>query len=335
MLTTKKAVFIGLTMCLLQSCDHSQVNHQQHDSHQTTIIAHRGASGYLPEHTKEAAVMAYMQGADFIEQDLVVTKDDQLVVLHDIHLASVTNVEQRFPERIREDGQYYAVDFTLAELRELSLHERQNADNTQVFSGRYSGIAHFSISTFAEQVELIRELNRQLGKNVGWYPEIKSPEWHLSEGKDIAKLLVDELERLNLNSSQSRIYVQSFEPNSLRYMREQLNLKVNLIQLIGENSWGESSVNYDAMKTQEGLKEIAQYADGIGPWLPQIYDLASGDVTDLFLQAKQQGLLIHAYTHREDVESASTSARQRFNTLQKAGIDGIFTDQVMPYMLEK
>ena len=104
------------------------------------VIAHRGASGYLPEHTLEAKAMAYAQGADFIEQDLVMSKDDQVIVLHDIYLDTVTNVQEVFPGRARPDSRYYVVDFTLAELRQLSVTERVtllDGPRTAVFEQRF------------------------------------------------------------------------------------------------------------------------------------------------------------------------------------------------------
>ena len=111
------------------------------------VIAHRGAPGYLPEHTLESVTLAYAQGADFIEQDLVVTKDSKIIVLHDIHLETVTNVEHIFPSRKRQDGRYYALDFTLAELKTLHVHERQDSQGKQVFPHRYQGTGVFSIAT--------------------------------------------------------------------------------------------------------------------------------------------------------------------------------------------
>ncbi|MFT6270643.1 MAG: glycerophosphoryl diester phosphodiesterase [Alphaproteobacteria bacterium] len=298
------------------------------------IIAHRGASGFLPEHSKEAAVLAFMQDADYIEQDLVVSKDDHLVILHDIHLETVTNVEALFPERVRADNRYYAIDFTLLELRQLSLHERQTSEGMMVFPRRYTGNAHFSITTFAEQVELVQELNRQFAKNVGWYPEIKSPQWHIKEGKDIAKLFSAELNRLGLNTTTTKIYVQSFEPNSLKRLKQEFGLKVPLIQLIADNSWEESDADYDVMLTAAGLEDIATYAQGIGPWLPQVYDYKNNQISDLLSLAKQQKLQVHPYTHREDAQDLPDSPKIMFNMLKKAGIDGIFTDQIMPYMVD-
>jgi len=103
----------------------------------SVIIAHRGASGYLPEHTLPAKALAYAMGADFLEQDVVATRDDQLVVLHDIYLDRVTNVAERFPGRAREDGRYYARDFDLGEMRTLKVTERLDAGGLPVYPHRF------------------------------------------------------------------------------------------------------------------------------------------------------------------------------------------------------
>jgi len=328
------AVVITLNGCQSSLSDNVDIKlkdaNQTH--HKPIIIAHRGASGYLPEHSKEAAVLAFMQGADFIEQDLVLSKDNHLVVLHDIHLETVTNVESVYPTRARADKRYYAIDFTLLELRQLSLHERQTDTQELVFPNRYKGQAHFSITTFAEQVELIRELNRQFSKDTGWYPEIKSPQWHTIEGKNIVKLFAEELNRLSLNTAKAKIYVQSFEPNSLQRLKHVFKVNVPLIQLIADNSWGESDADYLRMLTQNGLKEVATYAQGIGPWLPQIYDYEKNKISDLLLRAKEHGLLVHPYTHREDAQELPDAPKAMYEALKKAGVDGLFTDQIMPYM---
>ncbi len=305
------------------------------------IIAHRGASGYLPENTKEAAVMAFMQGADYIEQDLVITRDDKLVVLHDVYLENTTNVEEIYPQRNRNDGKYYVIDFTLAELRALSMHERKDDRSEQVYASRYSGSAHFAISTFDEHVELIRELNRQLNRDTGIYPEIKSPQWHKEQGKDITLAFANKIKALGLNNKTSNVFVQSFDPVALKRLNNQLGIDVNLIQLMGENSWSISSADYTFLKSDEGLKDIANYAQGIGPWIPQVLDVNTTsktiEITDrltgLISRAKQKGLLVHPYTLRADVNNAaSLDTKAIFEILKEQGIDGIFTDQIMPYM---
>lgn len=119
------------------------------------IIAHRGASGYLPEHTLPAKALAYGQGADYLEQDLVATRDDRVIVSHDIHLDRVTDVATRFPGRVREDGRFYARDLDLEEIRTLNVTERLNADGSAVFPGRFPiASGRFRIGTFEEELSM-------------------------------------------------------------------------------------------------------------------------------------------------------------------------------------
>ncbi len=155
------------------------------------VIAHRGASGYLPEHTLPAKAMAYAQGADYLEQDVVMTRDDQLIVLHDHYLDRVTDVAQQFPSRHREDGRYYAIDFTLAEIKQLHFTEGfhlEGKKQVQNYPGRFPmNRSDFRIHTLAEELAFIQGLNHSTGKNIGIYTEIKSPWFHRKEGKDISK----------------------------------------------------------------------------------------------------------------------------------------------------
>jgi glycerophosphoryl diester phosphodiesterase len=299
------------------------------------IIAHRGASGFLPEHTTEALVLSFMQGANYIEQDLVATKDHQLIVLHDIHLETVTNVEDVFPQRARENGRFYAIDFTLAELRTLSVHERENADNTPVFKNRYRGRAHFTVATFEEHVELINELNRGFNKQVGVYPELKAPSWHVSQGVDIVALFMQKINTLDLNTSTAKIFVQSFEPDALKRIRKEFKSEVKLVQLIAENDWAESDTDYNMLRTEQGIAEIATYAQGIGPYIPQIYRFTDNTPTGLIKMAHKYGLIVHPYTFRTDAIALGLTPEEAFTILQNLGIDGLFTDQIMPYMLDQ
>ena len=151
------------------------------------VIAHRGASGYLPEHTLPGKALAYAMGADYLEQDVVATRDDELVVLHDIHLDRVTDVAGRYPGRQRSDGRYYVRDFDLAEIKRLKVHERSNADGSPVYPGRFSSAGEvFRVHSFAEELDFVRSLESAHGRPVGVYPEIKRPEWHREQGVDMA-----------------------------------------------------------------------------------------------------------------------------------------------------
>lgn len=292
-----------------------------------TVVAHRGASGYLPEHTLQAAILAYGQGADYIEQDLVLSKDKVPVVLHDIHLETVTDVEQKFPDRKRQDGRYYAIDFTLAELKTLRVHERQNKEGKQVFPQRFNGQSDFSIATFEEHIELINQLNRQFGKQVGIYPEIKSPAWHIQQGADITMIVLDILRKHQLDDHSKPVIVQCFDFNQVKRLRSELDAKVKLVQLLAENDWQESDNDYDYLKSEKGLKEIAKYADGIGPWIPQLINLKTLEVQPLLKHAKQQKLLIHPYTFRKDQLPEGISSDQALDLFfKKLQVDGVFTD---------
>ncbi|WJG08281.1 glycerophosphodiester phosphodiesterase [Aliiglaciecola sp. LCG003] len=291
------------------------------------VIAHRGASGYLPEHTLEAAILAFAQGADFIEQDLVLSKDGVPVVLHDIHLESVTDVEQVFPDRHRPDGRFYALDFTLAELQQLHKHERTDSDNNQVFPSRYQGLSPFRIATFEQHIELIQQLNRQFNKQVGLYPEIKSPAWHRQQGVDISKIVLKVLRKHQLDSADSMVFIQCFDFAETKRIRNELGAKVKLIQLLADNSWHESSSDYDYLQSSPGLAEIAKVAQGIGPWVPQLFDLDKMQPTPLAANAKQNALLIHPYTFRVDELPPAMGADELLTILfDKVEVDGIFTD---------
>lgn len=291
------------------------------------VIAHRGASGYLPEHTLEAVTLAHMQGADFIEQDVVLSKDLVPVVLHDIHLETVTDVEQKFPGRQRDDGRYYAFDFNLAELKTLRVHERESEPGKRVFPGRYQGKAHFTIATFEEEIELITELNRQFAKKTGFYPEIKSPAWHRNEGADISKIVLAMLRKHQLDDPQKAIYVQCFDFAETKRLRNELGAKVKLVQLIAENDWGESDTDYEALRTPIMLAEVAKVAQGIGPWIPQLVDLKNKQQTLLAQHAKQAGLSIHPYTFRKDALPLDVSVKQALDILfNDIKVDGVFSD---------
>lgn len=291
------------------------------------VIAHRGASGYLPEHTLESLILAHAQGADYIEQDLVLSKDLVPVVLHDIHLETVTDVEHVFPQRKRADGRYYAFDFTLAELKTLRVHERADAKGRQVFPQRFDGQSDFRIATFQQHIDLINQLNKSTGKNVGFYPEIKSPHWHMVHEADISQIVLKILRANNLDDASAKIYVQCFDFVETQRLRNVLGAKVKLVQLIGENDWGESASDYDYLRTKEGLSEIAMVAQGIGPWIPQLIDSQTMKITSLVNNAHSVGLKVHPYTFRKEQLPEGIDATTMLNTLfQKVKVDGIFTD---------
>ena len=269
------------------------------------IIAHRGASGYLPEHTLPAKALAYAMGADYLEQDVVATADDELVVLHDIHLDRVTDVIERFPERKRADGRFYVRDFDLRELRSLNVWERMNADGSAVYPERYpprSG--YFHIHTFAEEIEFVQRLNAATGGSTGVYPEIKRPAWHRSEGVDITPQILRLLADFGYRDREDSVFLQCFDATELHRIRHEMGCRLRLVQLIGENSWAESNTDYDALRSTVNIRQLAQTVDVIGPWIQHFYELDMSTrrptPTGLAKDAQAAGLAIHPFTFRVD-----------------------------------
>lgn len=301
------------------------------------IIAHRGASGYLPEHTLEAASLAYGQSPDYIEQDVVITKDGIPIVLHDIHLETVTNVADLYPSKARSDKRFYALDFTLAELQTLTINERKNSEGDNVFPHRYQGTtAQFKIATLAEHFELITELNRVYGQEIGVYPEVKSPAWHLEQGVDASQVVIDTLTAFNLHSASARSYLQCFDYNELKRIRNELGYDGKLVMLIGENSWGESSTDYDWLRTPDGIRELANVVNGVGPWIGQLLDSEALGRRELMPApwvklVHEHRLTMHPYTFRTDALPTGFTQTTLLDTLNDViKAHGVFTDQVPP-----
>ena len=269
------------------------------------VIAHRGASGYYPEETLEAYTLAIAMGADVIEPDLVATQDGILIARHDITLATSTDVaaHPEFASRKRAgengDGEavaadWFVADFTLAEIKTLGATSPNHA-----LAKRYDGV--FKVATFQEVLDLVKQKAQQTGRTVAVYPETKNPSYHLAlfkAGRIPARMedtLVALIDANGLNSRDAPLYVQSFEPTSLQYMRS-IGSKAKQVQLIdaydvdfatGKMVYGTAPGNlvysqptdwklagrselFDSMLTPAGLAQIATYADGIGPWKPMV-----------------------------------------------------------------
>ena len=305
------------------------------DAADKIIVAHRGASGYLPEHTLAAKAMAHAQGAHYIEQDVVLTKDGVPIVLHDIHLGTVTDVAKVFPDRSRADGRYYAIDFTLAEIKQLSVNERIKLRTGQaVYPKRFPpGRSAFKVVTLAEEIELIQGLNSSTGRTAGLYTEIKRPAFHRAAGQDISKIVIETLARYGYKTKDDPLYLQCFDWNETQRIRGELGYRGRLVQLIADNAWKEApGVDFDRLRTRDGLAEIAKVADGVGPWMPHVVTGLDGAgkpvVTDLVATAHELGLQVHAFTFRADaLPDGAKTLEQAFEVfLVQAGIDGLFTD---------
>jgi glycerophosphoryl diester phosphodiesterase len=254
-----------------------------------------------------------------------------LIVLHDLYLEAVTDVEEAFPGRNREDGHYYAIDFTLEEIRRLRVHERLERGGRAKFPGRFpAGHRLFSVPTLEEEIRLIEGLNQSTGRRAGLYIEPKATAWHRAEGRDLMREVLELLRRLGYASRDDPVYLQTFDFEALRRAREELGSKLRLVQLIGENSWRESSTDFDQLRTDAGLSELARFADGIGPWLPQVLRTGAegrGEGRGLAARARALGLDVHAYTLRADqLPAGYPDVGSLLQALAAAGVNGVFTD---------
>jgi glycerophosphoryl diester phosphodiesterase len=280
--------------------------------------------------------MAYAQGADYIEQDLVMTKDDELIVLHDHYLDTVTDVAEVFPTRHRDDGRYYVIDFTLLEIRQLSVVERFEIKDgviQPVFENRFPlGMSSFRVHTFEEEIELIQGLNESTGNSVGLYPEIKSPAFHHDEGKDIATVVLGVLKKYGYEHKTDNVFLQCFDSDELQRIHDelmpQLDMALRLVQLMG------TSEEYHWMLNESGMQKVATYADGIGPsvFLLVARDSTATDikVTGLVELAHALHLQVHPYTFRRERNQMPPFARNYEDFLRiffvDVGVDGVFTD---------
>jgi glycerophosphoryl diester phosphodiesterase len=303
------------------------------------IIAHRGASGYLPEHTLAAKALAHAMGADYLEQDVVLSRDGTALVLHDIHLDSTTDVAQRFPGRARSDGRFYAIDFDIDEIRQLRVHERTHLDaarnGSAVYPQRFPA-EHtlFTVPTLAEELHMLAGLDHSRGRQTGVYIELKSPRWHLSEGLDLSAALIEVLEQTGYQNRPEQVFLQCFDDHTLQQLQRELKASpLPMIQLIGENNWGEdSAVDYDYLRTPQGLDHVASYAQGIGPFIPHILlgMAATGEpqFSALVEQAHARGLQVHPYTFRRDELPPGIGSFEQLLDIfiRQAGVDGLFTD---------
>lgn len=316
------------------------------------VIAHRGASGYVPEHTLAAYALAVLQGADYIEPDLVMSKDGQLVARHDNELGLTTDVARRpeFADRQRTqtvDGVsltgWFSEDFTLAELKTLRAIER--IPDIRPGNARLDG--SFNVPTFQEIIDLTKSLQLSQQRVIGLYVETKHPTHFQQIGLAMEKPLVNALKRNGYNSPAAPVYIQSFEVENLKTLKRLT--PVPLIQLL----WTEgqpydqqalgNTLTYAHMTTPVGLKAIARYAAGIGPEKSQVIPRDANDrlgaPTSLVRDAHAARLKVHPYTFRAENHFLPADLRtgdapqdrgnieaeiQRF---LDAGIDGLFIDQ--------
>lgn len=310
------------------------------------VIAHRGASGYRPEHTLASYALAIEQGADFIEPDLVATKDGHLIARHEPLLDDTTDVSLRAEFAKRKttkhlDGKpvtgFFASDFTLAEIKQLRAIQ-PNAARSKEYDGRYE------IPTFVEILELSTRESRERLRAIGVYVETKHPAFHVSIGLPLEDRLLSELQRHQLDHADAAVFIQSFESANLQYLRTRT--KVKLVQLLADDI-----VQYDSSGTRvaavrphhfgdprgtvlaRNLADIAKYADAVGPWKRHILrDVGEAKLqqTNLVARAHAVGLRVHAYTFRNEPATLAPQYAAdpllEYRQFFELGVDGVFSD---------
>jgi len=314
------------------------------------IVGHRGAPGYRPEHTLASYELAARMGADYIEADVVPTKDGVLVNRHEPEIGGTTDVASH-PEFANRkttknlDGTqttgWFTEDFTLAELKTLKAVER--LPDVRQHNTMYNGL--YQVPTLQEYLDTAKRLSGELHRQVGVYIETKHPTFFRAQGIDVDKMLVDELNKNNLNTPDAKVFIESFETN-LKQLHDQL--KVPLVQLIDSTGapadWvaaGDKRTYADMVKPA-GLAEVAKYAQAIGPDKTLIIptDPAGnpGPATTLVTDAHAVGLKLHPYTFRNENQFLPADLRSSANPVDygkaidedvrffKLGVDGIFTD---------
>jgi glycerophosphoryl diester phosphodiesterase len=329
------------------------------------VIGHRGASGYLPEHTLESYARAIELGADFIEPDLVMTSDGVLIARHEPTLGATTDVGSRAEFSGRKttrmlDGvsttDWFASDFTLAEIKTLRAVQPA-ASRDQTFNGLYE------IPTLDEVIALAQARSSSLGRTIGIYPEIKHSTYHRDLGLPMEDALVSKLHAAYGNVRTAPVFIQSFEVANLQYLNTATDIRlVQLVDADDVNPDGSLSLvapyrqpydfvvsgdsrTFADLLTAEGLAAIATYADGVGPWKPYLLRTVADNVdrngdgvitindrriegdTGVIDAAHAAGLLVHTWTFRNDRSQYGFSDPQlEMEAYFRLGVDGVFTD---------
>jgi glycerophosphoryl diester phosphodiesterase len=291
------------------------------------VIAHRGASGYRPEHTLAAYTLAIEQGADYIEVDLVSTRDGVLICRHDCEIGSTTDAAKKFPQKkktVTIEGKkgsgFFAQDFTLDEMKTLRTRER-----SPFRSNRFDG--QFPVPTFEEFLQLVAKYNKTSEKKVGICPEIKHPAYHQQQDLPLEIPLLSLLRQYGYKNAEDLCVIQSFNSVSLQNLSGKTELR--LLQLLPKR---QGNQGLPPIPSDAQLKEVATYADVIGVHKESIVASnlfqASTTPTDLITRAKRHRCSVWVYTFGENSLSSlyRPSMAQEIRHFATLGADGFFTD---------
>lgn len=298
------------------------------------IIAHRGASGRLPEHTLEAYNLAIDQGADYIEPDVVISKDGVLIARHENEIGGTTDVEEKFPERRQArviDGRtvsgWFTEDFTAAELTTLRARERL-PQRSHAFDGL------FKVPTLRDVLRLARERERQTGRRIGVYPETKHPSYFRALGLPLEERLIADLSEFGYTAREDEVFIQSFETGNLKALSSATTIR--LVQLIDAKGVpydleaAGTLRSYSDLITPAGLAEISSYATAIGPAKSLVLSSPASSPSSLVRDAHAAGLEVHVWTLRSDApflaEGWNGDPLAEWRRYRDCGVDGIFGD---------
>ncbi|CAF4168801.1 unnamed protein product, partial [Rotaria sordida] len=280
-------------------------------SSSVVVIGHRGASGYLPEHTLSAKALAYGQGVDYIEQDVVLSKDNVPIVIHDIYLDEISNVASQYPTRNRSDGRFYAIDFTVAEIKTLRASERfSHQTGKPIYPKRFPlNQSIFHLVTLVEELEFITGLNKaniDNNKQVGVYVEIKEPSYHRNENRsNFSEIVLDILRKYNYTKRTDKIFLQCFDLEELQRIRLQLQSDLKLVGLLPDNKHRSiySKTDYTYWRSDVGIEDMSTFVDGIGPHYSLLYEQGNTlEPSKLYNDVRKNNLFIHPYTFRNDAD---------------------------------
>ncbi len=310
-----------LSACTTEDADQERLsmNWKTLNGEPPIIIAHRGASRYLPGHTLEAYELAIDQGADFIEPDLVMTKDNVLISRHDRYLSTTTDVadHSEFADRmVEKEGRddWWAEDFTIAEIK--TLRSREDYEHrSKAHDDKYA------IPTFEETIALAKRKSIETGRIIGINPEPKQAAQFAAMGKDITAALVEALEKAGWTGADAPVIIQSFEAPVLIALNQQID--VPLIQLTLSKTYFDADAPHESFIE---LETIPAYADGVGPSRRLIVH-EDGTVTDFVARAHALGLGVHAWTLMGDQDSPDgLSPEDETRRMYDLGVDAVFAD---------
>lgn len=299
------------------------------------VTAHRAAPAYVPEQTLVGWALAHGMDADYIELDTNLSKDGQLIVTHDLDLATTTDVAKKFLARARADGKFYIVDFTWPEIQTLNVNERVNAKTGQaVYPGRFpvDSSIPLKMERLEDVLKFLQGLNKSTGKNVGVVAEVKSPAFYAKEGKDITKDTIDMLDKFGYNTPDGRCILQSFDYDAMKNARAKgWKGDIAMLVLKSKNRPDEMKT-HEWLMTPEGVAEVAKFAKIYSPWFSHLAlpkeDGSGVTISSLPAEVRKNGMQLYSWTYRDDAPfKGYQNAKQALDTAFKdIKLDCFITD---------